>query len=150
MGEYRTPRKEEGRADDSAVNAPLALMLTGLAAGAYAMAPAFYLGGLHVKRGAEIADHAIPGLVVLVTVLVAVRWAARSVNAMLACGVVIVVAGLWMVATHVRLFVQGVHHQAPWGPVAYHCSTALAVLALGLVWVWRHRRRPSGCYGPTC
>lgn len=74
---------------------------------------------------------------------VAIRWGAASLATMLSTGAVVTVAGLWMVATHVGLVRQGVHHQVPWGPVAYHGSTAVVVLAVGLAWVGRYRHAMS-------
>lgn len=122
---------------------PLPLMIAGLVIGLYSMAPGFYLGGLQVKRGAEVVDHVAPGLVVLAMVFIAIRWGAASLSAMVIAGVVVLLAGLWMVATHVGLFRQGIHHQAAWGPVAYHCSTAVLVFLLGAAWVYRYRKALS-------
>ncbi|MHB1535892.1 MAG: hypothetical protein ACYC1D_15045 [Acidimicrobiales bacterium] len=122
-----------------ATGVPLPLLVAGLLVGLYAMAPGFYLAGLNVKRGAEIVDHVVPGLVVLAMVFVAIRWGAKSVNTMAVTGMVVLLAGIWMTITHVGLFRQGLDHLAPWGPVIYHCSTALAVLALAVVWLWRYR-----------
>ena len=118
---------------------PVALLIAGLVIGLYAMAPGFYLGGLNVKRGAEIVDHVVPGLVVLAMVFVAIRWGAKSVNTMAVTGMVVLLAGIWMTITHIGLFRQGLDHLAPWGPVIYHCSTALAVLVLAVAWLWRYR-----------
>jgi len=125
---------------DIEIQTPLALLVVGLVVGLYAMVPGFALGGLQVKRGAEIVDHVIPGLVVLTMVCVAARWGAATLSAMILTGMAVLLAGLWMFATHLGLLRQGMNHQAPWGPVAYHGSTALAVLALGVVWVFRYRR----------
>ncbi|MGH9070008.1 MAG: hypothetical protein ACRDX8_02275 [Acidimicrobiales bacterium] len=109
--------------------------------GLYAMAPGIWLGGLHVKRNAEIVDHVIPGLVVLASILVAVSWgpARRGASTVLfGASLVIGLAGLWMAATHVGLLLQGIRGQAPGPSVAYHCSTAFLTLVLGVTWVGRH------------
>ncbi|MGH9077132.1 MAG: hypothetical protein ACRDY0_06735 [Acidimicrobiales bacterium] len=121
------------------VRSPAALLAAGLVVGLYAMAPGFYLDGLKVRRGAEIVDHVVPGVVVLAMVCVAIFWGQRSLPVMIGTGMVVLLAGLWMVATHLGLFRQGLRNQAPWGAVAYHCSTAAAVFVLGAVWVWRYR-----------
>lgn len=121
---------------------PLVALIAGGFVGLYAMAPGVELGGLAVRRGLEIVDHVAPGLVVLVMVCVASRRRASPLTMMIT-GAFVVLAGLWMVATHVGLLRQGIDHQVPWGPVAYHCSTAVGVLALGLSWVFRYRRALS-------
>lgn len=135
-----TERRNRGPASTvDPAQAPLALVVVGALVGLYAMVPGIYLGGLHVKRVDEVVDHVIPGLVVLAMVGVNMLWGRRSVVVGLVTGVVVAAAGAWMVATHVGLFLQGLRHQAPLGPVAYHCSTAGLALLLGLVWVWRYR-----------
>ncbi len=103
------------------------------------MLPAFFLAGIHVRKGVEVVDHAVPGLIVLGVVLVAILLGVRSDTLMLGGGVVILLAGFWMAATHMSLLSQALDHRASASGAAYHCSTAIAVLALGGVWVWRYR-----------
>lgn len=111
----------------------------GLLIGLYAMAPGFYLAGLHVHKDAEVVDHVIPGLVILALVLVGIVWGSRSATTMLLAGLGVLLAGFWMTVTHVGLVAQAFRHQAPAGAATYHCSTALLALVLGLAWVWRYR-----------
>jgi hypothetical protein len=110
-----------------------------LVIGLYAMAPGFYLAGLHVKPGAEVVDHVVPGLVVIAMVGVAMLWGVRSYTVMAVSGLIVVLAGFWMVLTHIGLFRQGVNGDVAFGAAAYHCSTAILVFALGVTWVWRYR-----------
>jgi hypothetical protein len=118
---------------------PLPLLTVALVAGLYAMAPGIYLGGIDVKRGAEVVDHVIPGLVVIATVGAGLFWGVRSVTAMAYSGLVVLIAGVFMTIAHVGLFRQWVNGQVAGGAAAYHCSTAAFVLVVGLVWMWRYR-----------
>ncbi len=118
---------------------PAWLMVMALVIGLYAMAPGFYLDGLNVKRGAEIVDHVVPGLFVLAVTLLTIRRWASSRYVPLVSGIVVCLAGLWMILTHVGLVVQAFHHEAPVGATVYHASTAVAVMLLGIVWLWHYR-----------
>ncbi len=120
---------------------PATFVVPSLLIGLYAMAPGIWLGGLHVKRGAEIVDHVVPGLAVLAMILLALSWGAQRRSrptVLLVASLVIALAGLWMSATHVGLLVQGIRGEAPGLAVAYHCSTAFLTLVLGITWVARH------------
>ncbi len=131
--------------DDHAVEEPPsgAFLAVALVVGVYAMAPGFYLDGLHVKMGAEVVDHVVPGLVVLALVFVAIRWGREVPGLMLLAGVGIILAGFWMTDTHVGLLRQGLRGQAPAGATAYHCSTAVVVDVVAVAWLWRYRRAGS-------
>ncbi len=107
------------------------------------MAPGFYLAGLHVKAGAEVVDHVIPGLAVLALVFVAVRWGREVPALMLLTGVGILLAGLWMTDVHVALVRQAIRGQAPVGATTYHSSTAFVVDVVGGGWLWRYRHAGS-------
>lgn len=132
------PDAKQGSGPD-AVASPLPLLVAAAAVGLYAMAPGIYLGGLHVKRGAEIVDHVIPGLAVLAMVGVGLLWGVRSVTVMAVSGLIVLIAGFWMVLTHIGLFHQALDSQVSWGIAIYHCSTAVLVFAVGLTWAWRYR-----------
>ncbi|MDQ6615233.1 MAG: hypothetical protein M3083_10910 [Actinomycetota bacterium] len=116
-----------------------AFLGAGLVIGLYAMVPAFFTGGIHLRRGVEVVDHFIPGMLVLALVVAAIAWGARSESLMLGAGVGVVLAGFWMVATHVGLARQALNNEAGKAGALYHCSTAAAVAALGVAWVWRYR-----------
>lgn len=111
------------------------------AIGLYDLAPGIWLDGLHVRRGAEIVDHVVPGLVVLAMVGIAIL-AGRSARVPLVTGMTVLLAGFWMVVTHVGLVAQGFRHEAPGGAVAYHSSTAALTLVVGVVWVAMRGARP--------
>lgn len=117
-----------------------AVAMTGLLVGVVATLPHLVGPRLDTASGVEVVDHVVPGVIVLATsaaVVAAGRFVRISGTAILGAGLTVVLAGLWMTATHVPLVAQAARHEAPWGATAYHCATAAAVLAVGLVWV-RH------------
>jgi len=119
--------------------APL-LPVLGLVVGACATLPALVGPELATADAAEIADHLVPGLVVVVVSAVALVVGGRSSRdssvVPLAAGLVISLAGLWTVATHVPLVAQATRHEAPWGATIFHSASAVMVLAFGLAWAW--------------
>jgi len=113
------------------------LPVIGLVVSACATLPVQLGPHLDVAHRVEVADHLIPGLVSLAvsaTVLVMTRRAPVPGFAMLAAGLVVTLAGLWMVATHLPLVAQAGRHDAPWGATIYHSASAVLVLVFGLVW----------------
>jgi len=118
--------------------APLFPVL-GLVVGACATLPVLVGPQLATAQTVEVADHLVPGLVVVsVSALVLVMGRPRPVSGvfMLSAGMVIALAGLWMAATHIPLVAQAARHDAPWGGTTYHGASALIVLAFGLAWTW--------------
>ncbi len=111
--------------------------MVGLVVGVLAVLPPYVGPGLHTAHRVEVVDHVIPGLVVLgvsAAMLVASRLVRVPDMAMLGAGLMIVLGGLWMAATHVLLIAQAARHDAPWGASIYHCAIAATVLVFGLVW----------------
>lgn len=113
------------------------LSVVGVIVGACAMLPPYVGPRLATAHRVEVADHLVPGLVVLAVsgiVLVATRRGPVPGTPMLLGGLVVVLAGLWMTSTHVPLVAQAARHEAPWGTTIYHCAMAVMVLTFGLVW----------------
>jgi hypothetical protein len=74
-------------------------------------------------------------VVILVSVLAVVLARRYDVAAVLfPAGLGIVLAGFWMMATHVPLVLQATRGEAPWDATIYHSLPGLAVLVLGVVW----------------
>ncbi len=120
----------------------------GLLVGACATLPVLLGPRLNVAYDVEIADHLVPGLVILAisaVVLLVVRPASVSRVYLLVAGLVIDLAALWMVATHLPLVAQAARGDAPWGATIYHCGSAVLVVALGLAWTRTHWA--GGWYG---
>jgi|SRR5579884_232843 len=125
---------------------PRILLGAGLLIGLYAMMPGFFPAGVHLKRATEVVDHIIPGVVVLGLVMLALLRAAKPATMMLAAGVAVLLAGFWMAATHYGLLLDAINHQAntTFAQALYHCSTAVAVGALGIGWVYLYRGAGTG------
>ena len=116
-------------------------MLAGLGVlvGTWALLPRY--GGPRLELGPrgdqlEFIDHVVPGAVVIAVSLLALVIArrARTLGPLFGVGLVIVVAGLWMDATHLPLVLQATRNEAPWGATLYHSLPGLAVLLLGVGW----------------
>ena len=120
------------------------LPLAGLAIGAWAMLPPYVGPTLATESRVEFADHNVPGLVILavsVAVLLAGRRLAATGTAMFGAGLAIVLAGLWMTATHLPLVRQAVQDEAPAVATVWHTVPGVVVLALGATWVVRTSRQ---------
>jgi hypothetical protein len=112
-----------------------ATALAGLAAWAIAVPWLAAAVGLEldVATRLEIADHVIPGVVMLVgAALLAMRGATPGSTVWLGVGAVAFLTGLWITATHVPLIPDALEGLAPWGAVLLHLSAGPPILALGL------------------
>ena len=121
-----------------------ALPFLGLAAAAWSLLPPYSGPELNTEMRVEIADHVVPGILMLVLSVAALvrsrRAGARSPagSFMLLAGLGILLAGFWMVATHVPLVAQARRGEVPGGTAAYHTAPGIAVMVLGLVWAALH------------
>lgn len=114
------------------------LLAAGVAAGLLGTLPFLVSPELDTARSAEIADHVVPGVLVLVAagaVLMAQRRGGVSPMAFLAAGLAILLAGIWMASTHVPLLSQAARDEAPWTGALYHSASAAIVLAVAVAWV---------------
>lgn len=114
-----------------------ALPLTGIVVGLWGTLPRFVELGLDTDERLEFVDHFIPGLVVVITSVIAVAVTRRTPQPgpfLFLAGLIVLLAGLFMVATHVPLVMQANRGEAPWGGTIFHTSAALAVFCLGAVW----------------
>ena len=113
------------------------LPLLGVVVGVWGSLPRFVDSGLLTEDRVEVVDHVVPGVVVIVVSLISVAVARRSAKpgpVLFVAGLVVLLAGLFMVATHVPLVMQATRDEAPWGGTVFHTSAALAVFGLGLLW----------------
>ncbi len=113
------------------------LLAAGVVAGVLGMLPFFVTPELDTARSAEIADHVVPGVFVLVAVgavLVAHRQGQLGGMLFLGAGLAILLAGIWMVSTHVPLLNQARRGEAPWAGSLYHSASAFIVLGVGVAW----------------
>ncbi len=111
--------------------------LLGVVVGLWGVLPRFVDSGLLTEDRVEVVDHVFPGVVVVIVSLIALVVARRSPRPgpfLFVVGLVVLLAGLFMFATHVPLVMQATRDEAPWGGTVFHTSSALAVLGLGLLW----------------
>ena len=113
------------------------LPLVGLGIAFWATLPQWSGPKLNVEASKEVADHIVPGAVVLLASLVGI-WAGRRPQGPGAfrfmAGLGVLLAGLWMMATHLPLVFEAMRDESPWPATIYHTSSALAVFGLGLLW----------------
>ncbi|MFP5375461.1 MAG: hypothetical protein ACLGIO_01590, partial [Acidimicrobiia bacterium] len=88
----------------------------------------------------EVADHVVPTVLMIALSVAALASARRPAPGLfpLVAGMGVLLAGLWMTATHVPLVAQASRDEVSAGAAAYHTVPGLAVLALGVVWVAAH------------
>ena len=113
------------------------LPLVGLVVAVWASLPQYSGPKLNVEASKEVADHIIPAVVVVLASLAGImagRRAGGPGGARFIAGMVVLLAGLWMMATHLPLVAEAMRDQAPWPATIYHTSAALAVFGLGLLW----------------
>lgn len=113
----------------------------GLLVGAWALLPPYTGPALNTAARVEFADHVVPGIVVLAVSMLSLLVTRRddADRLLFAAGLAVVLAGFWMVATHLPLVLQATRQQAPWGATVYHSAPGLAVLVLGVVWALTYR-----------
>jgi len=113
------------------------LPLVGLAVAVWASLPKYSGPTLNVEPATEVADHVIPAVLVLLASLAGILAGrrARGPGAIrFLAGLAVLLAGLWMMATHLPLVAEALRGDAPWPATIYHTSAALAVFGLGLLW----------------
>ncbi|HUP70241.1 MAG TPA: hypothetical protein VM142_10560 [Acidimicrobiales bacterium] len=123
------------------------LPLAGLAVGLWSLVPPYAGPAINTRFKVEIADHVVPGVVVLalsVAALLAARQRRRP-TLMLTLGLVVFLAGFWMTATHVPLLDEGARGDAGLAAVVHHSAPGLAVALLGLYWaaIFWHETAPE-------
>jgi hypothetical protein len=114
--------------------------LVGLAVALWASLPKYSGPRLSVSSSKEFADHIVPAVVVLLASVAGIAASRRPQGPgaiRFVGGMAVLLAGLWMMATHIPLVSQtarGGPDAASWAATIYHTSAALAVFGLGLLW----------------
>lgn len=124
------------------------LPLAGLVSGLWAFVPYFSGPDLNVAQRVEIADHLVPGVVVLAASAAALGLRLRGTT-LLVAGMAVALAGFWMMATHLPLVLQARRGEVAWGSAMYHTLPALAVLLVGLVWIVRPEPEAAAAEPPA-
>lgn len=117
-----------------------ALPVMGLIAAAVAVLPPYTSSDIGTSMRVEVADHVIPAVVMVVLSLGALARRRRTTSGTfpLVTGLGVLLAGLWMTATHLPLVAQATRDEVDVGIAAYHTVPGLIVLGLGVVWVAAH------------
>jgi hypothetical protein len=113
------------------------LPLVGLPVALWASLPQWSGPKLNVAASTEVVDHIVPAVMVVLASLVGIMAGRRAQGPgalRLIAGMCVLLAGLWMMATHLPLVSQASRGDAPWPATIYHTSAALAVFGLGLLW----------------
>lgn len=114
--------------------------LVGLGVAVWASLPQYSGPKLYVEASKEVADHIIPAILVFLASIVGILAGRRPQGPgalRLIAGMAVLLAGLWMMATHVPLLLQTIRggpDAASWAATIYHFASALAVFGLGLLW----------------
>ncbi len=112
-----------------------ALPVAGVAIAVWAVLPPYVGPALATDPTVEIVDHVVPAVVVLAVALGTLAAGTRAAGTPLFVGgLVIALAGFWMMATHIPLVAQANRGEAPWGATLWHSVPGLVVLAFGLMW----------------
>jgi len=111
--------------------------LVGLVVALWASLPQWSGPKLNVAASTEVVDHIFPAIIVALSSVVAILAGRRPQGPgaiRLIAGLAVLLAGLWMMATHIPLVAEATRDEAPWPATIYHTSSALAVFGLGLLW----------------
>ncbi len=122
------------------------LPVAGLIIGAWSVLPAYTGPSLATETRVEVADHVVPGVVLIVlsvTLVALERRRPASPTWRLVAGFAVLLSGIWMTATHVPLVAQAMRGEVSAAATAYHTVPGLVVLALGLMWVGAHWEETS-------
>jgi hypothetical protein len=109
----------------------------GLGVALWASLPQWSGPKLNVAASTEVVDHIIPAIIVVLASVVGILAGRRPQGPgalRLIGGMAVLLAGLWMMATHIPLVAEATRDEAPWPATIYHTSSALAVFGLGLLW----------------
>lgn len=128
-----------GRASSMRQGLPYAGSVVGVWA---ALAPYALLGpDLNAQGSREVVDHVVPGVLMIalsVATLARHRRGATGGTFGLLAGFGVLLAGLWMTATHLPLVTDAREGAVSDSVAAWHIVPGLVVMALGLVWAAAH------------
>ncbi|MCA1711661.1 MAG: hypothetical protein LC789_08535 [Actinobacteria bacterium] len=103
---------------------------------AWAVLPPYVGPSVAAAGRAEVADHVVPAAVLAMTAAVLLLVRATG-TALFAGGLVTLLAGLWMTATHLPLLRQADAGVVTWPAAIHHSLPGVALLGLGALWCAR-------------
>ena len=123
----------------------------GLLVGAWAMVAPYVLLGpdLNAEGSREVVDHVVPGVLLIgLSCVMAVggRRGPQGGNFPLLAGFGVLLAGLWMTATHLPLVTDARQGRVSESVAAWHTVPGLVVMVLGAVWAamyWSAADQPA-------
>lgn len=120
------------------------LPLAGLALGLWAALPPYVGPSMPLDPVVEVVDHVVPSVLILAVSAAALAERVRAATTvMFVGGLLVALAGFWMVATHVPLLVQAAQGLVSWTPAVWHFAPGLAVVVFGGLWALRHGQDPE-------
>jgi hypothetical protein len=139
-GKAEAPAPRPASAGEARLDRGQWLPIAGLVVGVWATLPHFVSPAINTAERVEIADHVVPGVVVIAVSIVALVLSRSGPPApmfMFAAGLIVCLAGLWMVSTHVPLVGQAIRGDrgVTWAATLWHCLAATVVSVLGVTWV---------------
>lgn len=101
---------------------------------------------LDVLAKVEVVDHVVPGTVIVACSVVGLSLLRRGRSGSLASlgiAATIVLAGLWITATHVPLLLEAGRGAVPWATACFHTASGPLILALALALALHEARAPE-------
>ncbi len=118
------------------------LPIVGVAFALWSLLPPYSGPALNTETRVEVADHVVPAVLLLVVSVAGLALTAqplpRQATLLLAGGFLILLAGIWMTATHIPLVAQASRQEVTWEAALYHTAPGVAVVVFGVLWVVRH------------
>jgi uncharacterized membrane protein YqjE len=105
------------------------------------MLPRFVTPAINTDDTVEVVDHVVPGLLVVAVsaAVLFLRGRPKGIGqTAFFAGLAVVLAGFWMVVTHLPLVAQALQDEAPWPATIWHTATAFLTFGVGLWWAAVH------------
>lgn len=145
--ELKADAVADGDGDEASTGGPRrneslrrALPVIGLVAAGVAVLPPYTASDIGTSTRVEVADHVVPAVLMVVLSLFALARRSHPAPGLLplVAGLGVLLAGLWMTATHLPLVAQARRDEVDAGIAAYHTIPGLLVVVFGAVWVTVH------------
>lgn len=139
-----TPPSEPG---SQATGPGVALPIAAIAVASWAIVPPYLGPELGTASRLEVADHVVPGVIVVVIALTSIAMRGRDI-VFYAAALAVTLCGLWITVTHLPLIADAARDRVDWGSALHHSLPGPAVLAVGIAWALRARTSGGDAAGP--